>query len=77
MILYAPVNSSYIEVYNNYKPRHVETSYSIGAAKLSPGLRRPGHEADQAPCKAKLRNEWSHASLPPVPSADRQLYLFC
>jgi hypothetical protein len=77
MLLYVQINSSHIEVYNNYKPRHVEASYSIGTAELSSGLRRPGHEADQALCKAKLRNEWSQTSLPPVPSANRQLYLFC
>jgi len=45
-VLRVPINTSSIEVDNNYMPRYVEASYSTGTTEFSPGLRRPGREAN-------------------------------
>lgn len=63
-VLHVPINTSSIEVDNNYMPRYIEASYLIGTTEFSPGLRRPGREADHA-----MWNQSSEWVEPYIPSA--------
>jgi hypothetical protein len=39
------------------------TSYSVGTGGLSPGVKRPGRDAEQSPLlSAQVKNEWSRTS---------------
>ena len=61
-LLHVPFNTSSIEVDNNYMPRYVEASYSIGTTELSQGLTRPGREADHTIWYQS--SEWVEPYLP-------------
>jgi hypothetical protein len=59
-------------------------SYPMGTGELSPGVQRPGREADHSlPSSAKVKNAWSYTSTPPLclhglvlSEAQGQLYLY-
>jgi hypothetical protein len=41
-------------------------SYPVGTGALSPGVKRPGREADHLPLSnAEVKNTWSYTSTPP------------
>jgi hypothetical protein len=41
-------------------------SYPMGTGVFSPGIKRPGHEADHSPpSSAEIKNEWSYSSAHP------------
>jgi hypothetical protein len=41
--------------------------YPVGNGVLSPGIKRPGCEADLSPpSNAEVKNVWSYASTPPI-----------
>jgi hypothetical protein len=39
---------------------------SSGYCGVSPGVRRPGREADSPPSSSEVKNEWSYISTPPI-----------
>jgi hypothetical protein len=42
------------------------TSYLMGTVALSPGVKRPGHEADDSsPTSAEIKKMWVYTSTPP------------
>jgi hypothetical protein len=65
-------------------PGVLPTSYPMGSGALSPGVKRPGREADHSPpANAEDKKTWIYISTPPyafmawylISSAQGQLYL--
>jgi hypothetical protein len=44
----------------------MSASYPMGTGALSPGVKRPGREADRSsPISAEIKKMWIYASTPP------------